>query len=72
MALQPAPAAHTQITEVIIYNQRDQKKKSIDTSVPFTVGDFPSFQSDSVTELVLLDFDTIIGDSDNANASTWR
>lgn len=27
MALQPAPAAHTQITEVIIYNQRDQKKK---------------------------------------------
>lgn len=72
MALQPAPAAHTQITEVIIYNQRGQKKKSIDTSVPCTVGDFISFQSGSVTGLVLLDFDPIIGGSDNANASICR
>jgi len=75
MALQPAPAAHTQITEVIIYNQRDKKKKkkkSIDTSVPCTVGDFISSQSGSVTGLVLLDFDPIIGGSDNANASICR
>lgn len=71
MVLQTAPAAHTQITEVIIYNQRDPKK-SIDTSVLCTVGDFTSFQSGFVSGIFLLDFDSIIGGSDNANASIWR
>lgn len=58
MALQLAPASHTQITEVIIYNQSAQK---IYWHLSALYSGRFHFLSGSVTGLVLLDFDPIIG-----------